>query len=200
MSSHFYVIDHVFTFSIVSLPVFAKEQIWAFEHAFSPLWTIYSPQFRCFSDIMGHILSFKKSFIWGIEYPFNDCCFAALLSLVFVVSVSCWTTFCFLYSRKLGPTQSYGLLPECRVFFTFTTNDLVFIKRPSTPLIIIISSDGSSVHMVLTQPVLSGLSPSQRRRQEGGSVSIVFPDSPKTDSSLPVWHHIATSQGFAWLG
>ena len=36
--------------------------------------------------------------------------------------------------------------------------------------------------------------------QEGGSVSIVFPYSPTTDSSLPVWRHIATSQSLAWLG
>ena len=31
-------------------------------------------------------------------------------------------------------------------------------------------------------------------KQEGGSVSIVFPYSPTTNSSLPVWRHIATGQ------
>ena len=36
--------------------------------------------------------------------------------------------------------------------------------------------------------------------QEGGSVSIVFPYSPTTDSSLPVWRHIATGHSFGWLG
>ena len=36
--------------------------------------------------------------------------------------------------------------------------------------------------------------------QEGGSVSIVFPYSPITNSSLPVWRHIATGQSFSVYG
>ena len=70
-SSHFYVIDHVFTSLIVSLPVFAKEQFWAFEHGFFPPLNHRFFSVSLFSDIMGHILAFNKPLIRGIEYPFK---------------------------------------------------------------------------------------------------------------------------------
>ena len=61
----------MFTSLIVSLPVFGKEQFWAFEHGFFPPLNHRFVSVSLFSDIMGHILAFNKPLIRGIEYPFK---------------------------------------------------------------------------------------------------------------------------------